>query len=105
MIECQYNTTRIAMKNYLQKSEASENKKCLFFKPQGIGDYAASALLKRVRGMLIQLHPLRLAAAAHLPTAEYRFGFLTYLVISKNDAKTSLRFAGIVKILLLRLCS
>ena len=63
MIECQYNTTSIAMKNYLQKSEASENKKCLFFKPQGIGDYAASALLKRVRGMLIQLHPLRLLPA------------------------------------------
>ena len=70
MIECQYNTTRIAMKNYLQKSEASENKKCLFFKPQGIGDYAASALLKRMRGMLIQLHPLRLASAAHLPIAK-----------------------------------
>ena len=33
------------------------------------------------------------------------FGFLTYWVICKNDAKTSLRFAGIVKILLLRLCS
>ena len=48
--------------------------------------------------MFIQMHPLRRAATAYLPTAEYRFGFPTYLVVSKNDAKTSLCFAGIVKI-------
>ena len=53
-----------------QKSEKNEKQNCLFFKPQGIGDYAASALLKRVRGMLIQLHPLRLASTAHLPIAK-----------------------------------
>ncbi len=36
---------------------------------KGVGDFAASALLRMIRGMLIQLHPSRRASAANLPTA------------------------------------
>ena len=53
----------MCLKIYLQKSEAAENKKCLFFKPYGIGDYAASAVLARAWSMPIRLRPCRLLPA------------------------------------------
>jgi hypothetical protein len=37
---------------------------------KGVGDFAASALLLRIRSMFIQLHPSRRASATNLPTAE-----------------------------------
>ena len=47
----------------------SERKFPEFQTRKGVGDFAASALLRMARSMLIQLHPSRRASATNLPTA------------------------------------
>ena len=43
------------------------------FSPFGITAFTASAVLQDIRGSLLQLHALRLAAAAKSAIADYRF--------------------------------
>jgi len=45
---------------------------CLNFSPFGITTFTASALLQGIRGKLLQLHALRLAAAAKSAIADFR---------------------------------
>ena len=44
------------------------------FSPFGITAFTASAVLQDIRGSLLQLHALRLAAAAKSAIADYRWG-------------------------------
>ena len=68
------------------------------FSPFGIAAFTASALLQGIRGKLLQLHALRLAAAAKSAIADFRYNLLRgCMILTRLHNLTCRKFFNLLK--------